>query len=164
MRKKSPTVLKLPYYGFDHAKVAEQFGGGISFVNEFCIRNEYSPVAVYRAANPDLSKGHKRYMLLQTNSQGGMVRGMTEDEMEKERFQTAVLCQNCNSVIYSMNRHDFHPCLCPKDKAVFVDGGKDYIKVNFSKKSKFQQVRLDLLTDTWTLCSELTNSTDTSTA
>lgn len=154
MRKKNttPTVLKLPWYGFDHKKVAESFEGGLSFVNEFCIKGEYKPVAVYRAANPNITKGHKKYMLLQTDPNGGtggLVRGMSEEEMEKERYQSAVLCLNCNHVIYSMNRHDFHPCICKKDP-VMVDGGKDYLKVAFSEGSRHISGTLDLLTDSFT--------------
>lgn len=153
MKKKKATVLKDPWYGFDHKKVAKKYRGGLTFLNEFCVKGEYNPVAVYLAKNPDVSKGHKRYMLLQKDPlQPGMgiVRGMTEEEMKKERYQGALHCLKCNYIIFSANRHDYHPCKC-KDGRVCIDGGKDYTKVTFDgKKSEFVSGTLDLVTDTFT--------------
>lgn len=145
------TVLKIPYFGFDHEAVAKKFRGGLTFLNEFCVKGEYLPSAVYRAANPDVSKGHKRYMLLQVDRKRDVmaVRGMTEEEMEKERFQDAVLCNKCNRIIFSMNRHDMHHCLCKKGW-VAVDGGKDYLRIAFDKEADYLTGRLDLLTDQFT--------------
>lgn len=155
--KKDFTVLKLPYYGFNHEQVDKHFEGGLTFLNEFCVKGEYQPVAVYRVAKPNTKKGHKRYMLLQLQydpitgeKAGGLVRGMTEAQMREERFQEAVACNHCKAVIFSMNRHDMHPCNCKsKTKAVWVDGGKDYLKLMFGKKSDYKAVILDLLTDTF---------------
>ena len=44
---------------------------------------------------------------------------------------TAIQCPNCYDVIYSRARHDFHRCGCGE---VAIDGGFDYINVNFKKK------------------------------
>ena len=79
-------LVKPNWYGFDHEKVNEMFGGELTFLNDFCVNGEYSPSAVYRAANPDLSKGHKRYMLLTKSNDQFYVRGM--DEQEIRRFNT----------------------------------------------------------------------------
>lgn len=142
-------VKKENYYGFRHEAVQKEFEGDLTFVNEFCVKNEYMPVAVYRAANPNTKKGHKRYMLLQTNPntdhKTGIVRGMTEEEMEEERYQPAVLCENCNTVLYSVNRHHFHTCGCENE--TMVDGGKDYLRTGGKNLDKVKTVTLDLLTD-----------------
>ena len=34
-------------------------------------------------------------------------------------------CKKCGDVIESKHRHDFRTCKC---EAIFVDGGKDYIR------------------------------------
>ena len=137
-------LLKIPYHGFDHKAVNKYFSGGLTFCNEFCVNGEYTPVAVYKVANPDKSKGHKEYLLLQKNKGKGLVRGMTAEEIELYRFQDGVHCLTCEDVIFSMNRHDSHSCTCGK---VSIDGGKDYTKVSFEPKSLYEMVTIDLLTD-----------------
>ena len=144
-------VLKSKWYGFDHEAVDKQFGGELTFVNEFCVNGEYNPVAVYRAANPDTSKGHKKYMLLQMQGKGGLVRGMTEEEMEKWRFQDAVHCLNCDCIVYSTMRHDMAECGCKGGGSVSIDGGKDYVKISFASNSNYTRGTLDLLTDGFVL-------------
>jgi hypothetical protein len=139
--------LKLPnWYGFNHEAVAAEFKGDLTFVNEFCVKGEYSPVAVYHAANPDRTKGHKDYMLLQQQGDGGLVRGMTSEEIEKFRFQEGIHCLHCDQVIYSVMCHDMCGCGCKqKTKRVFIDGGRNYIKVSRGEKSLFEMVKIDLL-------------------
>jgi hypothetical protein len=138
-------IQKSNWYGLDHEAVKKHFEGEPIFVNDFCVNDEYPPSAVYYCANPNLEKGHKNYVLL-TKSGGQMyVRGMTPEEMEKWRYQDALHCLSCDEVIYSVNRHDFHPCSCGKVK---IDGGRDYTKICFDPDAKFKHVTLDLLTDT----------------
>jgi len=36
-----------------------------------------------------------------------------------------IRCRKCNDTVESTYRHDFVPCSCG---AVFVDGGKDYLR------------------------------------
>lgn len=145
-------LKKVEYYGFDHKKVAETFEGQLSFVNEMCVNDEYKPVAVYRAAKPNRKKGHKDYMLLQiqtdiaTGEKSGLIRGMNADEMEKWRFQEAVHCFECDTVLYSVNRHHFHKCGCPNE--AMIDGGRDYTRSGAKDLTKVRIVTLDLLTDT----------------
>ena len=38
---------------------------------------------------------------------------------------TGILCPECKDTVWSRHRHDFRACPC---KAVFVDGGRDYIR------------------------------------
>jgi len=138
-------IKKPNYYNFNHEGVSKKFEGGLTFVNEFCVKGEYVPVAVYRAEKPNKKKGHKKYMLLQMESKGGLVRGMTEEEIGPFRHQTAIHCLDCDTVIYSVHRHTMEPCVCGK---VYIDGGRDYTKVNYSEEANFKMVTLDLLTDT----------------
>lgn len=132
------------WYGFDHAKVAEKFEGGLTFCAEFCVRGEYKPVAVYKAKKPNTKKGHKKYMLLQIQDGRGLVRRMSAQEMAKERYQEAIICLECNTLLYSMNRHDFHGCGCSNDTK--VDGGKDYLRYLGKDLGKIKLVTLDLIT------------------
>lgn len=135
------------YFGFDHAKVNKNFEGELEFVNEFCVNGEYVPVAVYRSANPNTEKGHKKYMLLQSHPKP-IVRGMTEEEMEPFRFQEAIICRTCNTLVYSVNRHDMSRCHCKKESTeVFIDGGREYTRILFGKKAKYDLVKYDLLKD-----------------
>jgi|ERR1051325_2374008 hypothetical protein len=137
-------LVKPNWYGFDHAKVNQMFSGGLTFVNDFCVNGEYEPSAVYRAANPDTSKGHKRYMLLTKNNGQFYVRGMDEQQIEPFRYQDALHCCACGDVIYSVNRHDFRSCSCGN---VSIDGGRDYTRTLFSSKAPFEMAVVDLLTD-----------------
>ncbi len=146
---KEYVVSKPNWYGFDHDAVNKRFDGDLTFVNDICVNGEYYPVAVYRAANPNVEKGHKKYMLLQTtNEGGGLVRGMSEEEMEKWRYQDAVHCLKCNQVIYSINRHDFRSCRC---ESISIDGGRDYTKLACDNTSRYVLGTLDLLTDEFIL-------------
>jgi len=36
------------------------------------------------------------------------------------------LCVHCGSVVVSMHDHDFQSCVCERDRAVSVDGGRSY--------------------------------------
>lgn len=136
-------IKNVDWYGFSHDKVNLQFKGDLSFCNYFCVNNEYQPVAVYKAKNPDTSKGHKKFMLLQIQEGGrGLVRGMTQYEINKWRYQDAIICLNCNTLLYSINRHHYHGCGCEKE--VTIDGGKDYTKIG---GTGYKLVKFDLLTN-----------------
>lgn len=146
----NPTIKKEEWYGLDHNVVRAKFEGDLTFVNEFCVNGEYKPAAIYHAAKPNIKKGHKEYVLLnlERNSEGisgGFVRGMTRQQINKWRYQTAVHCLGCNTVIYSINRHHFHKCGC--DNETFVDGGRDYTRYGGVGMSKIKLVTIDLLTN-----------------
>lgn len=132
------------WYGFNHEEVNKNFTGGLTYLNDFCVNGEYAPVAVYKVKSPDKSKGHKKYLLLQTTDRGGLVRGMSPKEIKKFRYQKGVQCLVCNDIIYSVNRHDWRHCNC---RAVGVDGGKDYFKLTFDKVGTYKVVNIDLITN-----------------
>jgi hypothetical protein len=137
-------VLKNNWYGFDHKMVAKKFEGQLSFVNDFCVHGEYRPVAVYKAKKPNRSKGHKDFLLLQLEGEMAWVRGLDKKEMQEFRYQNAIHCLECDSIVYSVMRHDMAYCICGK---VSIDGGKDYTKIGTSTGASYEGVILDLLTD-----------------
>jgi len=129
------------YYGFDTKKACEQFEGDLTYINTFCVKGAYLPVAVFYNADPDRSKNHKDYMLLWVNEMSVIVvAGMDTDEMERYRYQKGMYCPDCKEVIYSVNRHDYRKCSCGK---CMVDGGRDYFRTNMAGRV----VVIDLLTD-----------------
>lgn len=143
-------IQKVNWYGFLHEKVSEHYGGA-EFINTFCVRGEYEPVAVYKAKNPDRSKGHKDYLLLQIISPvpGGdervmLVRGMDRKEINEYRYQDAIYCKRCDEVIFSVMRHDARHCSCG---GALVDGGADYLRYG-GDQELLEVVILDFLTDT----------------
>lgn len=137
-------LLKPNWFGLDHEAVRTQFEGDLQFCNEFCVNGEYSPSAVYVAKNPNKAKGHKKYALLSKAHGQWYIRGMSPQKMTQFRYQEAIHCLDCDDVIYSVNRHDMRACGCGK---VFIDGGKDYTKINFKSGATFKQVVIDLITD-----------------
>ena len=149
-------IKKESYNGFDHDKVYEQFEGDLLFVNEFCVRSDSMPCAVYRSTDPNRKKGHKDYLLLYMVSDPYheeedkiVVSGMDADEMEKYRHQMGLHCLKCDTVIYSMARHDNVSCDCG---AISIDGGRDYHHISGCVKTKCEYVTIDLLTDTIEIC------------
>lgn len=135
--------MKKNWYNFNHDKVREKFEGGLTYLNDFCVNDEYAPVAVYKVDNPNRNKGHKSYVLLQVDPlKYLLIRGMDQEEMDKWRFQDGVKCNLCQDVIYSVNRHDFRSCKCG---SVSIDGGKCYTKLSWEKNNNFTCVTVDLL-------------------
>ena len=125
-------LIKVNWYGFVHEKISKRYGK-MEFVNSFCVYGEDQPVAVYRCLEPDRSKGHKDYFLIQilyepasTEPSPGLIRGMDEKDFALYRFQEALHCFQCDQVVFSVMHHDQRHCKCG---AVFVDGGKDYLRV-----------------------------------
>ncbi len=140
-------VEKVNWYGYNHETVDAIFEGELSFVNTFCVYEEYHPVSVYKAKKPNTEKGHKKYMLLQSDSSRGcgIIRGMTAIEMGKWRYQQATVCLLCNKVIFSVNRHDYRKCGCPNETV--VDGGREYLRYGGKDMTKIKLVTLDFLTN-----------------
>lgn len=129
------------WYGFNIKKACEHFEGDLTYLNTFCIKPHYYPVAVFRNANPNREKNHKDFLMLFIAEKSVMVTGADADEMEKHRYQTGMYCPDCKEVIYSVNRHDYRKCYCGR---CMVDGGKDYFRSNMVGTV----VVIDLLTDT----------------
>ena len=141
------------WYGFDHEKVKEQFGGELTFINYIPIKGttDYVPVAVYKAANPDREKGHKTYMLLYSliNKEGKsqfFVSGREEADFNEDRFVTGIHCLECDEVLYSVHRHNMNGCSCKNE--AFVDGGRDYTRCGAVNLDKIETVTVDLLLNT----------------
>jgi len=137
------------YYGIDTDKACKHFEGDLTYLNTFCIKGHYNPVAVFRNAKPNRKKQHKDFMLLWMvrdnplviKGEQVVVSGIDADEMEDHRYQKGMHCPDCEDVIYSVNRHDYRRCSCGK---CMVDGGKDYFRTNMAG----QIVVIDLLTGT----------------
>ena len=147
-------LIKRNYYGFDHKMVSEKFSGDLTYVNDFCLKgtnNGYVTVAVYHAKSPDRSKGHKEFMLLYSVYEPFMeksqyyVSGRELDQMKKESKVQGIWCKDCDSVIYSVNRHHFHKCGCANE--TFVDGGRDYTRYGGKSMTSIELVEINLLTD-----------------
>tara|TARA_B100000029_G_C16836670_1_gene690105 strand:- start:2 stop:265 length:264 start_codon:yes stop_codon:yes gene_type:complete len=49
----------------------------------------------------------------------------------------ALHCHECNTVIYSRARHDYHHCLCNN---IAIDGGFDYVKFSWTKPNTFTEI------------------------
>ncbi len=134
------------FYNFDHEAVAKHFKSDPVFCNEFCVNNEYYPVAVYKVHKPDKKLGHKDYLLLQLdpqNSKSMIVRGMTTSEMKPFRYQQGVQCLQCEKLLYSINRHDYKTCGCNNE--TMVDGGRDYLRYGGKDCSLVSLVEIDLI-------------------
>jgi hypothetical protein len=140
--------MKRNWYGFNHEVVDQKFEGGLTYITDFCINDEYQPVAVYKVAEPNRDKGHKDYLILSLQTKTSMiVRGLNEDEIQKYRYQAAVRCKNCQDVIYSVMRHDNRSCNCGR---VSIDGGRDYCRLSFDKADGYVNGKIDHLTGEFT--------------
>lgn len=140
-------VKKVNWYGINHKQVNKRFKADLKYCNDFCVNDEYAPVAVFYDENPDREKGHKNYILLHISKPNLIVRGMDKKEIEKFRYQPAAHCKECDTVIYSANRHHYNSCECPNE--TIIDGGKDYTRWGAKDMSKASLGNLDLLTDTF---------------
>lgn len=133
----------MPFWPFDHKAVLNKFNG-TRFINEFCIKDSYKPYAVYYAASPDVSKGHKPYFTLAMTGGIMYINGFMPEELEEWRYQDAIYCKKCKEVIYSKYRHDWMKCSCGN---VGIDGGRDYTKLSFSLPDSYITGQIDLLED-----------------
>lgn len=71
--------------------------------------------------------------------------GKTKKEFQEMRYQNALKCLECDTVLYSMDRHDCLSCGCPND--AMVDGGQEsYTRYGAGDMSKVKPVVLDILT------------------
>lgn len=137
-----PKFIRNNWYGFDHAVVDKKFSGQLQFMNSFTINCEHYPVAVYKAKNPDYTKGHKKYMLLSKYKESFIVRGMTPQQITKEKFSSAIHCHDCNDMITSAMIHDYNQCSC---KNVSIDGGKVYYRY-LTRNKNYTIYPINLLT------------------
>jgi len=129
------------WYGFSHDAVAKRFEGDLTDLNDFCVYDEYLPVAVYSVESPNRDKGHKDFVLLQIQDKQLLIRGLDREEMEKWRYQDAIVCEQCKDVIYSVMKHDYRLCQCNR---VAIDGGSSYTKIT---GTDYTLGTIDLLTN-----------------
>ena len=135
------------YYGLDIEKSANFLGENVKYLGTFCIKGNYLPSAMFYSPNTDKDKGHKHYPYLFIQNSVLYVGALDPEEFEKEKFQSGLFCQNCNSVIYSVNRHDYRFCNCEDEKnKISIDGGKDYTKIGYRENSKYNLVEIDFKT------------------
>ena len=128
----------------DHDRVSKQFEGCPQFIREFCVRGMDQPTAVYKIEHPNREKGQKDFLLLRKNPATDLlgVSGMNLDEMEKERYQSAMQCKQCGEIVYSPGKHIQVWCSCGD---VSVEGGKASFRWNGQPRDAFPVV-LDLIT------------------
>lgn len=142
---KKLTVKKEKWYNFDIDKVNNAFTGGFTFINEFCVKNNYNPSAVYKVKTPDKLKGHKKYALITKIGSHTFISGMSQAEINKWRYQHAIICLSCNTLLYSINRHHFHGCNCSNN--TIIDGGREYLRYLGKDLKLIKPVIFDLLTN-----------------
>jgi hypothetical protein len=140
--KVTPGTIEESMFAID--KINKTYGGDLEYVNHMTVGKYNANVYMYHAKNPDISKGHKPWMFLGYNydlvtlQKQWYVSGLTEEEMEKERYHDGVKCDSCGDIIISTFRHDYCHCSCGES---FVDGGKEYIRCGV----KSSPVRIDYL-------------------
>lgn len=137
-------LKEVAWYGLDPEKVKKEFPNDPTFLRDFEVRgNVWS---VFYVKNPNVELGHKNYLMLGKDpmTRQWFVSGCTVEQMDKERFQSAVLCTQCDTILYSIARHHYHTCDCPNQ--TMVDGGKDYLRYGGMNMSKIMLVNLDLVT------------------
>jgi hypothetical protein len=137
-------LIQKNHYNFNIQKVKDKYGQDLVYLNDFPEEKdgETTVWAVFSQENPDRSKGHKNYMMLgQITSDKFAVTG--RDNIDSIRFVGGVHCLECDTVIYSANRHDFTVCGCENEAS--VDGGLDYMRAGAVDTSKMKYVRIDLL-------------------
>lgn len=139
-------IKKNEYLPLDHEAVCRLMEGELTFVNYMNVGSQGDvTAAIYRAAKPNLEKGHKEFMLLYYQGDQLMVSGMTREQIKKYSKAKGVLCTSCDTFLFSVYRHDYHTCGCPN--GTLVDGGRDYLKTGGADLGKIVSGTIDLLND-----------------
>jgi hypothetical protein len=143
-------LKEVNYYGFNHQAVDQKFGGELEFICEMPVPLHTKsgpipiPCAVYKAHNPDRTKGHKDYLLIFSQGETYMVTGKTEEDMSKLWNVPGILCKSCGEVLISIDRHHFNKCGCQNE--TFVDGGMYYQRIGAVDMSQIEDVIVNLRT------------------
>lgn len=143
MIKEFKMPKKRNIHGFDHVAVNRSLEGELTYLGDLRLQTGVA-VAVYKASNPNRSKGHKDYVLLTPK----YVSGMDESEFETHTKQEAVLCTECGQVLTSLWRHDYNTCECPNE--AMIDGGGDYLRCGAKNMLHLLQGTFDFLANTFT--------------
>lgn len=113
------------------------------YLNELSVKNEDGEwsdfgVSMFYSENPDTDKGHKHYPFLYFNPSDEQMYVGAFDEIDDEtRYVSAVHCEDCDELIYSVFRHDYVACSCEKH---FIDGGRNYIRTSSPNVLKFDVI------------------------
>lgn len=142
--------IKDKYYkdSINYDKLPELIEGNVTHLGDMTVFGNYIPVIMMHAKKPNRTKGHKEFPFLFFNKDHLVISAMDAETFEAYRYQDAVHCLNCNEVIYSSYRHGFKSC---RDNCVSIDGGRDYTKISYNKKSAFINGKIDFLTGTFIL-------------
>ncbi len=126
----------------DKDKAMEHLDGDLEYIGYWWVKDAKG--YVFKDKNPDRSKNHKDYVVLKhvynyhRDKYDVYVAGYDEAPMEERSIQSGLACKKCKTVVWSLDRHDYHGCQCKKedDSMVCVDGGMDYIRTAFSGNSE----------------------------
>lgn len=139
-----PKLENCPFYQFNTQEIRDHFKKkNLMYLNTFVI-NSYMPYAVYGLPEPD-KKGLK-YLIVQQKKgdlKDAKTAWMTEEGMKPWRKQEGIRCKKCGDVIYSRYVHDMHSCKC---EAVYIDGGKEYLRIS---GTEWEHVAIDLIDNTY---------------
>lgn len=154
MAKNKPVscdIMTINYFGLKMDKVKEFYEGNPEYIGEVIVKNPsgtLATVAAFKVAAPNRDKGHKDFLLIQLTSGGqGIVAGMDKAQFAVHSEHGGVKCLECEKVIYSVARHDFHKCGCPNE--AMVDGGKDYMRYGAVDMSKIEIGVVDIMNRTF---------------
>lgn len=117
---------------------------GSSFIVEFCYSKTNHPIAIFHQPNFNKDLGHKEYIGFFKNGTSLYITGFSKEDLDKEAIHSAIECQDCNDIIFSIDNHDMARCTCGK---CLIDGGKDYTRIGFSSKGGYKPCSLNLLTN-----------------
>ena len=134
------------YWGFNHKEVCAKFEGHLSYVGYMSTKSG-GVFAVYKAAKPNLKKGHKKYCILYCLDGKTYINGQTEEQINEYAEYDAVLCTQCHNILYSLDRHHYHKCGCSNE--TMVDGGRDYLRFGGKDLDKVKHGKYNVLTGKW---------------
>lgn len=114
------------YWGFDIAKVQERYNA--TYVGDFAIRDSRGdwteePFAIFWQEKPPV-EGYSHYFALRVQHGTNQVWITSGGSLEDVRIR-GVVADN-DEVVYSRYRHDF---VQSSDGSVFIDGGRDYVRM-----------------------------------
>lgn len=134
------------FLGFNHKAVEDKYGD-IKFVGEVPVRfktdrgETYLPCAVYKNLNP-AKTDFKDYMLLFFAGETYMRAAKTEKEMFSQWIHMGIHCKKCDSVLLSIDRHDYLTCDCENE--AMVNGGKSMMQYGAKDMNQIEMVTVNL--------------------
>lgn len=136
-------IKKIDWYHLGDKELGEYLELNVRFINYFCINNQNNPSAVYENINSNPK--YKKYLAFTELGDRVVLQQLNKEEIDKYRYQSAIWCKECNTVLYSVSRRHFNVCSC--DNQTSIDGGRLYLKYRAKDMNKIQIVTIDLLND-----------------